>query len=80
MIQFCLGQLENFQPRDDYREALELVLITLGHKTQKFTFKRPGACHKARWLAVVIYCLKIHLFRVQLGIPPEDCLQLERLI
>ena len=80
IIQFCLNQLENFQPRDDYREALELVLITLGHKTQKFSFKRPGACHKARWLAVVIYCLKINLFRVQLGIPPEDCLQLERLI
>ena len=23
---------ENFQPRDDYREALELILITLGHR------------------------------------------------
>ena len=43
------------QPRDDYRECIELVLIVLGDPPEKFTFKKPGVFHKARWMAVVIY-------------------------
>jgi hypothetical protein len=52
-------------PRDDYKELCELVLVTLGHKTNH-SFKRPGATHHARWMAKVIYVLKIYLFREQL--------------
>ena len=55
------------QPRDDYKEVLELVLILLSAPPQKFTFKKPGAYNKARWMAILIYGIKMYLFRSQLG-------------
>lgn len=58
--------IENFlitkMPRDDYRELLELSLKFLG-KCSDTTFKKPGACHHARWMAKAIYSLKMYLFR-----------------
>ena len=55
------------QPRDDYKECLELVLIVLGDPPEKFSFKKPGAYNKARWMAPLIYGLKMYLFRAQLS-------------
>jgi hypothetical protein len=57
-------------PRDDYKEVCELVLVVLGYKND-YTFKRPGATHHARWMAKVIYILKMFLFRAQLVLEPE---------
>ena len=48
-------------PRDDYREYLELVVISLGGKVSGFTFKLPGNDSNARWMAKSIYNLKIRL-------------------
>ena len=39
------------QPRDDYREMLELTLIFMGEVS-------PNGIH-ARWMAKIIYCFKI---------------------
>ena len=49
--------------RDDYREFTELSLLYLSSVNNKVTFQRPGALHKARWMAKLIYSLKIALWR-----------------
>ena len=53
------------QPRDDYKEVLELVLFVLGDPPKNFTFKKPGAYNKARFMAVLIYGIKMYIFRSQ---------------
>lgn len=56
--------LSEIQPRDDYKELLELSLIFLGHVPPRgIRFYKPGAYHHARWMAKVIYSLKIYIFR-----------------
>ena len=80
MIQFCRYHLNNEkQPRDDYRECLELVLVALGARPESdnYNFKLPGAFHKARWMALVLYTIKIFLFREQLGKSPAEKKKLE---
>jgi hypothetical protein len=64
IIAFAAAQLENFQPRDDYRELLELTIIFLGGVPRRgIRFMYPGAVHRARWMARAIYCIKMWLFR-----------------
>ena len=48
-------------PRDDYKEFMELVIISLGGKVEGFVFKLPGPYHHARWMSKVIYNLKMKL-------------------
>ena len=64
VIQFLKSLLESEkQPRDDYRECIELVLVVLGDPPKNFSFKKPGPFHKARWMAPWLYGTKIFLFR-----------------
>ena len=73
IIVFCEQQLQNQQPRDDYRELLQLVLIFLGRKQlQSVTFRAPGPMHQARWMARAIYSLKIWLFRSQFKLTARE--------
>lgn len=51
------------QPRDDYMELIELALLALGHTPAKVHWRAPGAVHHARWMAKLIYGIKIYLFR-----------------
>ncbi|ESO00433.1 hypothetical protein HELRODRAFT_175856 [Helobdella robusta] len=56
----------SYIPREDYKELVELCLLVLGYPMQtdgKYHFRVPGAYHMARWMAKVIYCLKMYLFR-----------------
>lgn len=46
--------------RDDYLEFIELCMVFLGAQ-KSLTFKRPGAIHKARWMAKLLYSIKIAL-------------------
>ncbi|CAH0547104.1 unnamed protein product [Brassicogethes aeneus] len=55
-------------PRNDYKEFLELTLVFIGIIPKNFCFRKPGACHHARWMAKAIYVLKIYLFREQLSL------------
>ena len=66
IVSFAQLKLTENQPRDDYRELLELTLFFLGHgvKSNK-SFRLPGAFHHPRWMAKAIYCLKIYLFRYE---------------
>ena len=48
-------------PREDYREMCELVVLFLGGAVPNFRFQYPGAYHHARYMAKVIYQLKLRL-------------------
>ncbi|ESO00508.1 hypothetical protein HELRODRAFT_175949 [Helobdella robusta] len=57
-------------PREDYKEFVELCRLVLDYPMQtdgKYHYRVPGAYHTnglmARWMAKVIYCLRMHLFR-----------------
>ena len=51
--------------RDDYREFVELCLVFLGAE-DTVTFRKPGALHKARWMAKLLYSLKICLLECEI--------------
>ena len=72
IILFATNQLEQFQPRDDYREFLELTIIFLGGHIRNFTFKAPAGLYRARWMAKAIYSLKIWMFKGQFPLSPTD--------
>ncbi|XP_050541892.1 uncharacterized protein LOC126905840 [Daktulosphaira vitifoliae] len=64
--QFCENKLKLNHPRDDYKELLELCLLFIGKEcSKKLSFHPPGAIHRARWMAKIMYCLKIYMFRTQ---------------
>lgn len=67
MIEFITVKLTTErQPRDDYREVMELTLLFLGAPLPYVTrFRYPGANHHARWMAKVIYTFKVWMFRSQ---------------
>ena len=54
--------------RDDYKQLVVLTLLFLNGSIplEKFSIGAPGACHRARWMARIIYSLKIALFQHQL--------------
>ncbi|XP_049316715.1 uncharacterized protein LOC125779407 [Bactrocera dorsalis] len=51
------------QSRDDYMELIELSLLGLGHSLDNVHWRAPGALHRARWMAKLLYAIKIFLFR-----------------
>ena len=55
------------QPRNNYKEFLQLPIIFLGKTPGQrgITFHFPGAMHQARWVAKALYFIKIYLFRHQ---------------
>lgn len=69
LIDFLNKQGE--QVREDYAEFVNLVLTILGAK-KDVKFRRPGAMHRARWMAKVIYTLKISMFRKQFKLTKSE--------
>lgn len=79
IVKFCQAALQGDKIlRDDYKECIELVLVVLGVTPPNFTFKKPGAYHKARWMAHILYGLKIFLFRHQLKRSADQKKRLDR--
>lgn len=69
IIEFCREGLQNplYTYRADYEELLQLTILFLGGTLDKVvTIKAPGSISHARWMAKLIYSLKIALFRDQL--------------
>lgn len=58
--QFIQDQITQQHPRDDYLELLQLAAFAVGLPSQT-AVRRPGAMHRARWMAKAIYSLKIEL-------------------
>ena len=50
-------------PRGDYKELVLLTLAYLNAAPEGFHLQRPGALHKARWMARLIYSIKIVLIQ-----------------
>lgn len=56
--------------RDDYRKFVDLCLVFLG-VNNTIAFKKPGALHKARWMAKLIYSIKMRLLESEIEqLPP----------
>ena len=60
--------------RDDYRELVETSMVLLGEVPSPFSWKKPGAAHKARFCSFGIYINKAVAFSEQLGLA-SDVLQ-----
>lgn len=60
---FCKVQLNESQPRRDYEEFLQLILLFLGEDLDKYSVRPPGPVSHARWMAKGIYSLKMFLYR-----------------
>ena len=43
-------------------ELIELYLLALGHTPDKIHWRAPSEVHHARWMAKLLYAIKIHLF------------------
>lgn len=74
LTRFLSGE-SSYMPREDYREICELCLIVLGFEVPNkplYHFRAPGAYHMARWMAKVIYCFKIYLFREQFKLTENE--------
>ena len=62
VLQWATDHLkEGTWPRDDYREMLELLIVSLGGDVPKFNLKLLGPDHHACWMSKVIYILKCRL-------------------
>jgi len=48
--------------RDDYQELMELTMVALGSPPKQKHWRLPGPIHHARWMAKLIYAIKIYLF------------------
>jgi len=73
ILEFAQRQLQQKQPRDDYREFLELSIILIGEVPPRgVAFMAPGAMHHARWMAKVLYAMKIWLFRQQFKLTARE--------
>lgn len=66
-----LADNNNYIPRGDYRELIDLTLIILGVKNPTYKLKTPGGLHHARWMCKVIYTFKIYLLRKHLKMSYE---------
>ncbi|KAG0720181.1 hypothetical protein GWK47_048986 [Chionoecetes opilio] len=80
LIQGLKRLLQTKQPRDDYKELAELSILFLGGALPKTSICSPGALHRARWMARIIYAPKRILFREQLTgvVTPREMSALQR--
>ena len=61
------------QPRDDYRELMELTLLFLGRSLSCGTrFRVPRANHHVRWMAKIIYTFKVWMFHSQFHLTSHE--------
>jgi len=73
ILEFAIQHIEIGQPRDDYKELLELAIVFIGGIPPRGVhFMAPGAMHHARWLAKAIYALKIWLFQKQFSLTARE--------
>ena len=68
IVQALTRILERKHPRDDYKELAQLSITCLGGLVENTSFRRPGALHRVRWMARIIYTLKMVSLRNQLGV------------
>ncbi|XP_062273543.1 uncharacterized protein LOC133979114 [Scomber scombrus] len=69
----CAKEVIDYK-RGDYRECVQLCLVFLdadGEEQTALTLQRPGALHKARWMAKLLYSLKLALMEQHIALLPQ---------
>ena len=58
--------------RDDYNELIALTQLLITKNTSNFMFMKPGTLHKARWMAKLLYTIKMVLVQENIDneLPP----------
>ena len=56
---------EHSHIRDDYQQLIELTLIVLVSPPTTIHWRAPGPVNHTRWMAKLLYSMKIYLFRNQ---------------
>ena len=74
---FLEKEAKSKHPRDDYKEAAELVLYLLGGPEPKI-WKTCGANHHARWMSNLLYAPKMFIFKE--GLLNSDVIKLKVLL
>ena len=73
LLEFFAAQLAMAQPRDDYRELIELSMIFLGQAPHRgIHFQTPGPKRHVRWMSTVLYSLKMWMFRGQFKLTVKE--------
>ncbi len=75
-----LAESEELVRRDDYKEFAQLCLLFLNENQTEasFSFKRPGALHKARWIAKLTNSIKITLMEEIINNLPSGTIATKR--
>lgn len=69
LLEFLMQYKEKcVMPRGDYKELVELTILLLEGTSGDVKIKKPGACHRARWMAKLIYAIKIFMMCSTLSI------------
>ena len=80
VLDWAQDQLQrNTWPREDYKELLELLIVSLGGTVPGFSFKMPGADHHARWMSKAIYYLKMKLLSNILDLTLEEKMEVDQI-
>ncbi|XP_053180548.1 uncharacterized protein LOC128364085 [Scomber japonicus] len=69
----CAKEVIDYK-QNDYCEFVQLCLVfvdTDGEEQTPVTFQRPGALHKARWMAKLLYTFKLALMEQHIALLPQ---------
>lgn len=84
VLQFCQHQINVFLPRNDYKEMLQLILTLFGEAHTRgatnVDILAPVSVSRPRWMAKIIYILKIYLFRSQGDLSAEQLSDIRRFV
>lgn len=63
VFQYYVEKQSEEHSRNDYKKVVQLCLAYVGGYSSDFSFRRPGAMHRVRWMSKIIYCIKIVLLK-----------------
>ena len=66
IMEFYQYSLNVYFLREYYLELVQLCLMYLDSKSNRFSFRKPAGIIRARWMSKVIYSLKIVLLSTQI--------------
>ena len=74
------GQEPDGKASSDYKELLELTIVTLGGCLTNFQIRKPGPDHHARWMSKAIYYLKLSLISKFYPLDEEMSSKIKRMV
>jgi hypothetical protein len=75
---------QDMQPRERYRELLEVAVMFLGgtppRETREAIFRRPETAESVRWMEPIISCFLIWMLKMQLPFKAAQIRNVERVL